>query len=700
MTEQAPPDYYFQNIIFNPKYYDNEVNNNITKYEADNKYIKYNSSNLQLTKTEAGLTTTINDLRLTSIGRLNNLFNLPTNTSTATPYSRLVLIDNTTRSTTWFPSSGNVGYNSTTSILTTENASGAIPDITNLVMSGSIGSSTAEKFILPSNSSTASVNSVLTLSNISTKATTWVSLPTAITNYTKYDNTTKTLISNVSGTPTTVIDLVMSGSIGSSTVEKFVLPSNSSTASVNSVLTLSNISTKATTWVSLPTAITNYANYDNTTKTLISNVSGTPATITSLNVSGSILSSVFNSGAPGSVLDIAANQIAGVLNIGNNAGRTGAINIGTLTTGAHAINIGNSASTQTVSINRPLTTNTINTNNNTINAGTSSVSGGSILSSVFNSGAPGSVLDIAANQIAGVLNIGNNAGRTGAINIGTLTTGAHAINIGNSASTQTVSINRPLTTNTINTNNNTLNTGTGTITGGALTCTTITTNNNTINAGTGVISGGSFSSDNYNSKGSTFDLGIGNTQTSGSINIGNSTARTGSVNICTSASNNNINIGNISLFQQLNINIPIRLGSFVYTSGSEMGFSQNNTSVSTAVPPGTRVDTTISNTNLINHGNYMISYSLTIAPTVNFSITKLIFGLRTTGYVTNCHKNESFLTSSTTAIRLTTTGGPYVYQGSGFFKYNSSVLYTFSYQMDYLATSPAVVTNIDLIRIS
>jgi hypothetical protein len=535
MTEQAPPDYYFQNIIFNPKYYDNEVNNNITKYEADNKYIKYNSSNLQLTKTEAGLTTTINDLRLTSIGRLNNLFNLPTNTSTATPYSRLVLIDNTTRSTTWFPSSGNVGYNSTTSILTTENASGAIPDITNLVMSGSIGSSTAEKFILPS---------------------------------------------------------------------------NSSTASVNSVLTLSNISTKATTWVSLPTAITNYANYDNTTKTLISNVSGTPATITSLNVSGSILSSVFNSGAPGSVLDIAANQIAGVLNIGNNAGRTGAINIGTLTTGAHAINIGNSASTQTVSINRPLTTNTINTNNNT------------------------------------------------------------------------------------------LNTGTGTITGGALTCTTITTNNNTINAGTGVISGGSFSSDNYNSKGSTFDLGIGNTQTSGSINIGNSTARTGSVNICTSASNNNINIGNISLFQQLNINIPIRLGSFVYTSGSEMGFSQNNTSVSTAVPPGTRVDTTISNTNLINHGNYMISYSLTIAPTVNFSITKLIFGLRTTGYVTNCHKNESFLTSSTTAIRLTTTGGPYVYQGSGFFKYNSSVLYTFSYQMDYLATSPAVVTNIDLIRIS
>ena len=40
MTEQAPPDYYFQNIIFNPKYYDNEVNNNITTYEANNTYLK------------------------------------------------------------------------------------------------------------------------------------------------------------------------------------------------------------------------------------------------------------------------------------------------------------------------------------------------------------------------------------------------------------------------------------------------------------------------------------------------------------------------------------------------------------------------------------------------------------------------------------------------------------------------------------
>ena len=103
MTEQAPPDYYFQNIIFNPKYYDNEVNNNITKYEADNKYIKYNSSNLQLTKTESGLTTTINDLRLTSIGRLNNLFNLPTNTTTALHNSYLVLTDNVSKNTTWYP---------------------------------------------------------------------------------------------------------------------------------------------------------------------------------------------------------------------------------------------------------------------------------------------------------------------------------------------------------------------------------------------------------------------------------------------------------------------------------------------------------------------------------------------------------------------------------------------------------------------
>ncbi len=41
MTEQAPPDYLpFLGIQFNPAYYDNEIDNNITKVEVSNEYLK------------------------------------------------------------------------------------------------------------------------------------------------------------------------------------------------------------------------------------------------------------------------------------------------------------------------------------------------------------------------------------------------------------------------------------------------------------------------------------------------------------------------------------------------------------------------------------------------------------------------------------------------------------------------------------
>jgi hypothetical protein len=46
-----------------------------------------------------------------------------------------------------------------------------------------------------------------------------------------------------------------------------------------------------------------------------------------------------------------------------------------------------------------------------------------------------------------------------------------------------ININRPLTIDLINTKNNTVTSGTGSITGGELYCTTITTNNNTFTSG-------------------------------------------------------------------------------------------------------------------------------------------------------------------------------------------------------------------------
>jgi len=220
------------------------------------------------------------------IGKTNQLFTLPSNTATApsttaSTSSVLTLSDSITRTTTWtsIPNiTSYTNYNATTNILSLINPIGTSTSITALVLP-SIGASILQKFALPTNTSTASTGTVLTLG--ASNLTSWSSIPT-ITNYLNYDSTNKTLISNVSGTPTTVIDLVMSGSIGLSTPQKFILPSNSSTAPLNSFLSLTNTSTKTTSWVSIPSAITNYLNYDSTNKTLISNVSGTPTTVSDL----------------------------------------------------------------------------------------------------------------------------------------------------------------------------------------------------------------------------------------------------------------------------------------------------------------------------------------------------------------------------------------------------------------------------------
>ena len=245
MTEQAPPDYYFQNIIFNPKYYDNEVNNNITTYEANNTYLKkpinqntgllnsvltltntttkemqwttpavaitnytnYNSTNKTLISNVSGTSTTITDLVISdSIGESTaEKFQLPFNTSSTTVGSGtyFLTIANNTKNSFWAVPFGNVAYDGSSYKFSTNNPS--IVDITNIALDGQIGK-TNQLFTLPSNTSSASVNSVLTLSNTSTKATTWTTISN-ITNYLNYNSTNKTLISNVSGTPTTVSDL-------------------------------------------------------------------------------------------------------------------------------------------------------------------------------------------------------------------------------------------------------------------------------------------------------------------------------------------------------------------------------------------------------------------------------------------------------------------------------------------------------------
>jgi hypothetical protein len=556
MTTQAKPKFE-KTTFFNSSFYDTEINNNITKQEASNTYLEK-----------------------------------PINQSTGLLNSVLTLTNTTTKETSWTTPAtaitNYVNYNNTSKNLIS-NVSGTPTTITDLIMSASIGASTPQKFILPSNTSTAQLYSILTLSDISTKQTTWTPKPTELTDYVDYNDVKDTLIRyniNILG-PETITDLVI-GSIGSHISQKFILPSNTSTGVVNSVLTLTNTTTRETQWITIPTQISSYVNYNNANSNLISNVSGTPTTITSISISGLLTTGNINSGAidansnliqtTGNIqsrglaikntsnVDVATISnlgaiVATSLNSGSGLVQTtgslqsrgltikntsnvdvatisnlGALSCTTITTNNNNLNCGSG----TIS-GGALSCTTITTNNNTINAGTSSISGGSILSSVFNSGAPGSVLDIGSNQIAGVLSIGNNAGRTGAINIGTLTTGAHAINIGNSASTQTVAINRPLTTNTINTNNNTINTGTGSITGGALSCTTITTNNNTFTSGTGSITGGALSCTTITTNNNTFTSGTGSitggalscttiTTNNNTINAGTGSISSGSIN--------------------------------------------------------------------------------------------------------------------------------------------------------------------------
>ncbi len=363
---------------------------------------------------------------------------------------------------------------------------------------------------------------------------------------------------------------------------------------------------------------------------------------------------------------------------GNNGIRTFNGNIYSTGSGNITTNTGNISTTTGTITGGALSCTTITSNNNTISAGTSSVSGGSILSSVFNSNGIGIVLDIGANQTTGVLSIGNNASRTGAINIGTLTTGAHAINIGNSTSTQTININRPWNTVSIN------------------------TSNNNISAGTGSIESTTFISPSVEAV-----LNLGPNQTTGALSIGNNINRTGDINISTITSGAHaINIGDSATTQTININRPIRMSGILYTSGQEIGYSQNNSITffsGTGNPPlpGTVMNTPITSINLIHNANYLIKYSLTISPQANFNVTKLQYGLYASGFITSCSNNHS-VHSGTTAIVTTRflTTDTYSYSGSGFFRYNSSISFSFSYFMDFLATAPLIVTNTDLIRIS
>jgi hypothetical protein len=142
-------------------------------------YVSYNTTTTELSNNPLfGGPSVITNLRLTTIGKAGNNFNLPSGTAVATPYSRLVMIDNVTRDTLWYPSNGNVGYITATKVLTTENSAGALPEITEIAVT-KIGSTNAQLFPLPTNTSSAgNANTVLKIINATTKQTSWEPLTT------------------------------------------------------------------------------------------------------------------------------------------------------------------------------------------------------------------------------------------------------------------------------------------------------------------------------------------------------------------------------------------------------------------------------------------------------------------------------------------------------------------------------------------
>ena len=141
----------------------------------------------------------------------------------------------------------------------------------------------------------------------------------------------------------------LTGYIGVST-----LPNNTSTCTVGQVLSILNATTKTSQWITIPTQISSFVNYNLATSNLISNISGTPSTITSISLSGAI-----NGGAiTGSSLSAGTGIIStsGAINGGVITGSSLSAGTGTISTSG-AINGG------------ALVCTTIQNNGNNLNCG-------------------------------------------------------------------------------------------------------------------------------------------------------------------------------------------------------------------------------------------------------------------------------------------------------------------------------------------
>jgi hypothetical protein len=267
------------------------LNDNVTgatEWRPSSGAVSYDTTTKFLrTENSSGSIPDITDLAVTKIGATNaQLFSLPANTSSATAGQILSILNGTTKTTQWVTQSAPVtnyaSYNTTSKVLI-NNVSGTPTDITDLAVT-KIGATNAQIFSLPTNTSSVSAGQILSIFNASTKTTQWINAPPTITDYTSYDTTGAGFTNNLNGTPTSITNIATQN-IGYTLSEKFTLPVNTSTATVGQILSISIASpNKQTQWINAPPTINNYMSYNTSTNQIINNVSGTPTTISGLNI--------------------------------------------------------------------------------------------------------------------------------------------------------------------------------------------------------------------------------------------------------------------------------------------------------------------------------------------------------------------------------------------------------------------------------
>jgi len=381
-----------------------------------------------------------------------------------------------------------------------------------------------------------------------------------------------------------------------------------------------------------------------------------------------------------SVLNIGAGQTSGILNIGTSNSRSGAINIGSAAAGG------------TITIGDNLTTTNI-TGLGTIKANVLDVVSSSTNATLFATTTTGSIT-VGGAQTSGAMNLGTLASRTGTISIGNTSCAVNITGTGtikanafdataagtsttiyNTTTTGTIKLGANQTTGvieigTLATRSGALyiNSTTGstasiyigadattlildsaTITAGSASTATINIGtNNTAGSvnitGLGTIKGNSFDVVSATAGGNltivptitTRNIVIGGGQTTGTLAIGNSSTRTGDINIGTNATGGSVNLGSVSsnvvIYGASNFISPVGLPTATTTpSAIQLGYTSSaSTGPSTAITTATGL-LAVTNTGI---GIYILTFDVNVDTCTSGVGTTLTFTFPVTGSCT------------------------------------------------------------------